>query len=283
MGAFATGVSGSTGAVTGSGTANEVAVWASASSLGVGTVPFKNSGTGWILGTGSAVAGAVLTLNSTSQGFVPPRLTAAQRTAMTGLEVGVTIFNTTQDTLNVYTAGGGTPAWAAVVTSAIMPVTFAVGDILYASSTSLLSRLAAVDTGSFLVSGGVGVAPAWSALKLPNAISANLLVYATSANTYGSNNLLAFDGFRLSPNYVTLAAGTASVGTAPLKFTSGVNLGTGEAGAMEYNGTNLFFTRLGTTRQTVLTANVVTTEVVVSDITVTVNIAGTDVKLLGRA
>lgn len=41
---------------------------------------------------------------------------------------------------------------------------------------------------------------------------------------------------------VNLRAGTATAGTAPLKFISGTNLTTPEAGAVEYNGTNLFFT-----------------------------------------
>lgn len=49
-----------------------------------------------------------------------------------------------------------------------------------------------------------------------------------------------------------LAAGAATAGAAPLKLTSGTNLTTAEAGALEYNGTNLFFTRTGTTRETVL-------------------------------
>ncbi len=39
-----------------------------------------------------------------------------------------------------------------------------------------------------------------------------------------------------------LKAGTSSAGTAPLKFTSGTNLGTTEAGAIEYNGSHLYFT-----------------------------------------
>ena len=39
-----------------------------------------------------------------------------------------------------------------------------------------------------------------------------------------------------------LNGGTAALNSAPLKFTSGVNLTTPEAGAMEYNGTALFFT-----------------------------------------
>jgi hypothetical protein len=42
-----------------------------------------------------------------------------------------------------------------------------------------------------------------------------------------------------------LGAGTATAGTAPLKFTSGTNLTTAEAGVMEYNGTSVFIT--GTT------------------------------------
>ena len=47
-----------------------------------------------------------------------------------------------------------------------------------------------------------------------------------------------------------LKAGTATANTAPLKFTSGTNLTTAEAGAMEFNGTNLFFSP-STTRHTV--------------------------------
>lgn len=45
--------------------------------------------------------------------------------------------------------------------------------------------------------------------------------------------------------------GTAVAGSAPLKFTSGTNLTTPEAGAMEYDGTNLYFTP-STVRQTVM-------------------------------
>lgn len=50
---------------------------------------------------------------------------------------------------------------------------------------------------------------------------------------------------------IHMAAGTATASTGPLKFTSGVNLTTPETGAMEYDGTNLFFTRTGTTRESV--------------------------------
>ncbi len=46
-----------------------------------------------------------------------------------------------------------------------------------------------------------------------------------------------------------LKAGTATASTAPLKFTSGINLTTPEAGVMEFDGTDLFFTP-DTTRKT---------------------------------
>lgn len=48
-----------------------------------------------------------------------------------------------------------------------------------------------------------------------------------------------------------LVAGTAAASTAPFKFTSGTNLTTAEAGAMEYDGTSLWFTNGGAQRQEV--------------------------------
>ena len=51
-----------------------------------------------------------------------------------------------------------------------------------------------------------------------------------------------------------LKAGTATADTAPLKFTSGTSLTVAVAGAMEYNGTSLFFTNGAATRATVITS-----------------------------
>lgn len=49
-----------------------------------------------------------------------------------------------------------------------------------------------------------------------------------------------------------LPAGTATASTAPLKLTSGTNLGTPESGAVEWDGTNLFITQAtGPTRKTI--------------------------------
>ena len=42
---------------------------------------------------------------------------------------------------------------------------------------------------------------------------------------------------------VTIIAGTATAGTAPLKFTSGTLMSTPEAGAIEFNSDHLYFTK----------------------------------------
>lgn len=78
-----------------------------------------------------------------------------------------------------------------------------------------------------------------------------------------------------------ITAGSATV--APFKLNSGTNLTTPVNGVMEYNGTNLFFTRAGAVREGVLTQSAITTEVLVSDTSVTVNIGGVTYKLLAKA
>jgi hypothetical protein len=67
----------------------------------------------------------------------------------------------------------------------------------------------------------------------------------------GSAGRLFVGANTVATAFVHIAAGTAAASGAPLKFSSGTNLTTPETGAMEYNGTNLFFTRTGTTRETV--------------------------------
>ena len=71
-----------------------------------------------------------------------------------------------------------------------------------------------------------------------------------------------------------IAGGTTTI--APLKLTSGTNLTTAEVGAIEYNGTNLFFTPSSAVRNNVLiTASVNTVSPTSPDRTITVVINGT--------
>lgn len=62
-----------------------------------------------------------------------------------------------------------------------------------------------------------------------------------AAFTYATN--------RLSPTYVTLGAGAAAAGSAPLVLTTGTSLTTPIAGALEYTTPQLFFTNGGAIRQ----------------------------------
>lgn len=61
--------------------------------------------------------------------------------------------------------------------------TLVIGDILYASATDALSRLASVSAGSYLRSAGVATAPVWSTLKLPNAAAQGDIFIVTTADT----------------------------------------------------------------------------------------------------
>ena len=99
---------------------------------------------------------------------------------------------------------------------------YVIGDLLYASSTTALSKLADVATGSVLVSGGVGAAPAYSSTPSVSTITATASRTATSttgAFAYGTNSfsdvnvLGSFQSSVNSYNQVTVqntSAGTAA-------------------------------------------------------------------------
>ncbi|MFC1645033.1 tail fiber domain-containing protein [Patescibacteria group bacterium] len=55
--------------------------------------------------------------------------------------------------------------------------------------------------------------------------------------------------------FLNIKAGTATASAAPLKFTSGTNMTTPEEGAVEFDGTNLYFTDSTPTRQTIATTS----------------------------
>jgi hypothetical protein len=66
-------------------------------------------------------------------------------------------------------------------TSTLLP--YVIGDLLYAASTAALAKLADVAAGAYLRSGGVGAAPVWSTLLVPNAATTGDILYASATNT----------------------------------------------------------------------------------------------------
>ena len=92
---------------------------------------------------------------------------------------------------------------------------YAVGDLLYASTTTALSKLADVATGNALISGGVGAAPSWAKIGLATHVSGTL----PTAN--GGTNLTSF-----TSGGAVYATSTSVLTTGTLPATAG---GTGQA------------------------------------------------------
>jgi hypothetical protein len=69
---------------------------------------------------------------------------------------------------------------------------YAVGDILYANTTTTLAKLAGVATGNALISGGVGVAPLWGKIGLTTHVSGTLAEGngGTNQSTYAQGDIL---------------------------------------------------------------------------------------------
>jgi hypothetical protein len=100
--------------------------------------------------------------------------------------------------------GAGVPTWGTVAATfgGTGQTSYVIGDLLYASSTTALSKLADVATGNSLISGGVGVAPSWGKIGLTTHVSGTLPIAnggtnstATPTNggvTYGTGSAQAY-------------------------------------------------------------------------------------------
>lgn len=111
--------------------------------------------------------------------------------------------------------------------------TYTVGDILYASASTTLSKLSGVASGSYLRSGGVSTAPVWSTLTLPNAATTGDLLQASASNTISSltavatGNALISGGVGTASSWGKIGLTTHVSGILPV-----VNGGTGASTAL---------------------------------------------------
>lgn len=103
-------------------------------------------------------------------------------------------------------------------------ISYAIGDLLYASAATTLSRLADVATGNALLSGGVATAPSWGKIDLTatvtgtlpvanggtggGAFTAGSVVFAGAAGVYTQNNA----NFFWDNTNARLGVGTATPG-----------------------------------------------------------------------
>jgi len=127
---------------------------------------------------------------------------------------------------------------------------YAVGDLLYADTTTTLAKLPDVATGNALISGGVGVAPSWGKIGLTTHVSGVLPVAnggtnASTASITSFNNITGYSAsgatgttttnlvFSTSPTLVTPTLGAALATS--IKFGSGTVLSTYEEGTWTPN------------------------------------------------
>jgi len=107
-------------------------------------------------------------------------------------------FGTTGLTPASATTGAITVAGTLAVANGGTNITsYAIGDLIYASTTGVLSKLADVATGNALISGGVGVAPSYGKIGLTTHVSGTLPVAnggtnATTASITSFNNITGY-------------------------------------------------------------------------------------------
>lgn len=146
-------------------------------------------------------------------------------------------------------------------------IEFLTDDFFATISTGTARKAFILDNGNRLTSGRVpfsttngrlidqsGFSFASSILTVPNLINSGLtsgrVTFATTSGQLTDDSGFLFSGTNdLLTARLTPPAGTTAASTAPIKLTSGTNMTTPEAGAVEFDGTNYFVTS-STTRYT---------------------------------
>ena len=223
--------------------------WATPAGGGSGTVTqvdTTGSVSGITLTGGPITTTGTVTLGGSLDLSVPPAIGGTTPNSVTATELTVTqsqLFTTVtpgnagEGVVTMVDAGGGYDVLDIYMDDGLggtYPVRFSAGTI---------------QNGCYVLSPDYLTNYQYIQLACPSGMSTFYTL--TFPPTAGSNNqVLKTDGSGNLDwaNKFVLGAGTATAGTAPIKFTSGTNLTTAEAGAMEYDGKVAYFTPSNTSR-----------------------------------
>ncbi len=167
-----------------------------------------DSNGGVSIGSGAAAAASsILDLTSTTKGFLPPRMTTAQRNAISSPATGLTIYNTTTNSLDFF---NGTVWSSGALTSLPGSKGLSIsGTVTSASATTF--NVSAVTTNTLL-----GSNPTTSAITIPEAgnyfMTAVQNTCTGGANGYGSVTIKVNGVTRRSANSLPNSCDSATVG-----------------------------------------------------------------------
>ena len=171
--------------------------------------------------SGGTMTGAVTLPASTAGGTVPLKFTQSTATPSAPVDGDFWLANDTfyyyngSATKTVAFTDSNITGNAANVTGTVAAgnggtgqTSYTVGDILYASGTTALSKLASVATGNVLISGGVSTAPSWGKVGLATHVS-GLLGLSNGGTGADLSSASAGTIFKTNgSNFVAATAGT---------------------------------------------------------------------------
>ncbi len=123
--------------------------------LVVGTNQLALSGGSVGVGTATPSASALIDANSTTKGFLPPRMTSTQRDAITSPAAGLVLFNTTVSLLEIYNGTAWVPAGQSIPNGAVVPFNGASCPAGWVAYTTAQDRVV-VGSGSSYALGATG-------------------------------------------------------------------------------------------------------------------------------
>lgn len=149
-----------------------------------GSQIFYNTGNVGI-GTSTAVATALLEVSSTTKGFLPPRMTTAQRNAISSPAAGLVIYNTTSNLLEVF--DGAT--WSSSSGSGTQEVTQGASVSIAGGFVDILSMSVATSGKYLILANGHTAAPnPWTYFSSNCRLLRNASIIDSKYFYYGGSN-----------------------------------------------------------------------------------------------